>query len=506
MPLRMPRETAADGSVVLPSDRSQGAQALPTRRGRGAEELLSYEPTQRVPFILFLGYVLFVYLQGGFRFPVLGDLRFEFIVGAVLSVFAVSTISSRKRTTHSPVKGWLIALILVCSIMTGVSYAPAASWNLFVDRVLKFMMLAVFIFAFVTNPDTLRGFMYAYLFAFLKMAQEGINGLVGGGLVWQNQGTMRLHGPTPNYTHPNSFSGTQLGTVPFLLYLRPAVNSVLKWVFLAQGLAAMIIVVTTGSRTGYVALLVWLAVVLLRSKSKFKAIALSAIGVLIVLPFVPVEYMDRFDTIFTQQDKEGASIDLRKEIFDDSVHIWQNHPFGVGIGEFTDVRQKMFGRDAPTHNLYLEVATDMGVQGLLVFLGFVGCCLIVSRRLSLDFERQISKMNAHAPPAETKPGRGKKPGRNDPANKPSAFDKHLSDLKLMHGVSLAVLHFLIIRLGFGIFSHDFYELYWWFAAGTLLALENMRPTAAALTKHLCKQAVPASADATLQSTAAPAGH
>lgn len=492
------RETVrADGSVALAGERGRGAPAARARRD-GSQERLSYERTQRVPYLLFLGYVLFVYLQGGFRFPVLGNLRFEFIIGAILSVFALQAIFSRRHSTQSPVKAWMIALILICALMTAFSYSPAASWNLFWDRVLKFMMLALFIFAFVTNPDALRGFMYAYLFAFLKMAQEGITGLLGGGLVWQNQGTMRLHGPTPNYEHPNSFSGTQLGTIPFLLFMRPAIGPILRWVFLAQGIAAIMIVVTTGSRTGYVALLVWVGVVLMRSKSKFKAIAIGAVSVLIVLPFIPAEYMARFETIFTQHDKEGASIELRKQIYDDAMKMWEAHPLGVGIGEFTAVRQQMFGRDAPAHNLYLEIATDVGAQGLLVFLCYVGACMLVARRLHMDFDRQITRMEAHAQPAETRQAATPKRARAGPRGKKDAkeqspFDKHLSDLKLMRGVSIALLHFLVIRLGFGIFSHDFYELYWWFAGGLLLALENMKPVAANLTNQFCKPPAPATA-------------
>jgi putative inorganic carbon (HCO3(-)) transporter len=490
MPPRHPVH-AAEAAIAVPA--SAGGRATPGWRARrgGPQELLSYEATQRIPFMLFLGYVLFVYLQGGFRYPVLGNLRFEFIIGAILSVFAAISISRRKTSTNSPVKGWMIAMIIVCVMMTGFSYSPSASWQLFWDRVLKFMMLAVFIFAFVTNPNTLRGFMFAYLFAFLKMAQEGITGFFGGGLVWENQGTMRLHGPTPNYEHPNSFSGTQLGTIPFLLFLRTGVNALMRWAFLAQGVAAITIVVTTGSRTGYVALLVWVAVVLLRSKSKFKTIAIAAVAVLAVWPFIPDEYMARFETIFTQQDKEGDSIGLRKQIFDDAIKIWESHPFGVGIGEFTEVRQKTFGRDAPAHNLYLEIATDIGIQGLIVFLGFVLCSMWVAKRLSADFERQIARMNTHAPPAEEQTKLGRAPTRSrgkKAATEQSPFEKHLSDLKFMHGVSLALLHFLVIRLGFGLFSHDFYELYWWFAAGTLLALENMKPTATALTDHFCKTA------------------
>jgi hypothetical protein len=73
---------------------------------------------------------------------------------------------------------------------------------------------------------------------------------------------------------------------------------------------------------------------------------------------------------------------------------------------------------------------------------------------------------------------------------PRGLSSHLEDLQLMGGVSRAVIFFVVIRLGLGLFGHDFYELYWWFAAGLLLALNRLQVTAAHRTIHYLESAAP----------------
>jgi len=183
----------------------------PRALGRAGDPT-QFQDSHTFPFLVFLGWVLFFYLQGGYRFPVLGAMRFELIVGAALSIYSVFRLMQVKSVATTGALGkWLIALILLCAIMTAISHSPGVSWDTFIDKIVKYMMMTLFITALVTSPSRLRGFLFAYLLAFAKMTQEGVIGLLNGSLVWQNQGTPRLHGATPNYEHPNSFAGTQLG-------------------------------------------------------------------------------------------------------------------------------------------------------------------------------------------------------------------------------------------------------------------------------------------------------
>jgi len=404
----------------------------------------------------FLGYTLFWYLQGGFRFPFLGSIRFEFLLGSLLSIVAVFRIVRRGRP-KSPIVGWIIAFIAATLLSTIFSVDASLSWKVFIDRVVKFMMMGVFIVAFVESVRSLKLFLGAYLLAFLKMAQEGLIGVITGSLVWDNQGTPRLHGSTPNYAHPNSFAGTQLANIPFFYFLFPLAPVILKILLAAMTIAALLIVIYSGSRTAYVALFTMVMSLIFFSRYRKRAFIGVTLFIVIATPFVPDAYWERFNTIITQEDKEGASIDTRRQIFDDAVEIWIEHPLGVGVGAFPVVRSETFSRSQDTHNLYLEVATNLGIQGLLVFLGLVVAIMRSLGRTRRKAEGLIIKLRESI---DSRPADGE-------------AETRLRDVMFIRAVAVSMLSFMITRLTLGIFGHDLYEIYWWFSAGMALALERL---------------------------------
>jgi hypothetical protein len=245
------------------------------------DRLPGYGTTSLPVMGAFMLYVVYWYLQGGYRFPALGSIRFEFVLGGLLSLIAVIKIlQNRDNIFPAPAK-WALAFVGLMAVMTIFSIDPTYSRSIFVDRVIKLLMMGIFIYAFVVSPLTLRWFLFSWLFAFAKMAQEGVVGWIFGGLVWENQGTMRLHGSTPNYAHPNSFSGTQLSTLPFLYFLFPLAPRLLQLAMGAQIFAALLIIITTGSRTGYVALAGGILLLIWKSGSRIKALALTALILLL---------------------------------------------------------------------------------------------------------------------------------------------------------------------------------------------------------------------------------
>lgn len=417
---------------------------------------------------LFLAFVIFLYLQGGFRVPALGAIRFEALTGIVLLVAAFvvrkpEPTRSRQRTQSSSVVPWITALFVLMLIHVVVSADTALSWKIFVDRVFKFVLFGFMISSFVTNPFALKLFTATYLLAFLKMTQEGILGYFTGSLVWENQGTPRLHGSTPSYFHPNSFSGTQLGTLPIIVAMWRSAPVWGKLILVAQAIGAILVALFTGSRTGYVAAAVWIAYIFYRAKSKFRTLVLAAAIGIVIIPLVPAEYTDRFSTIFSQQDKEGASIDMRKEIYTDAWSIFVQHPLGVGVGAFPVIRERTFGRSQDTHNLYLEIGTNLGIPGLIVFLGFVVSMVRSLRRIEVQAANCSARLAARY--------------NHERLATDSNARSHIQDLQLLQAIAAGLIGFLIIRLALGLFGHDMYEIYWWFAAGLTLALEKILRTA-----------------------------
>lgn len=453
---------------VLRTGRPAAAVSTPSARPPHAAGAAMPSEFLRMPLwvtLTFSGFITLWYLQVSYRIPALGAVRFELLVPTALAVVALFC----GQTLRSPLTPFVLFLLVCIGVQVPLSADVSWSWTVFVDRVVKFAVVGLLIARFVTGPRELKWFLGAFLIAMLKLGQEGVAGVVTGSLMWENQGVMRLHGSTPVYQHPNSFSGMAVGILPFVLFLWPVAARWQKAILATLGVFAVTIIVFTASRTGYVATAGLLVFSVLRSKHKARAGAFGFVVVLAAAMLTPDQYKERFSSIFTQEEKEGASTEARIEILRDAVQVLGAHPFGVGVGAFPVVRQRLFGRNQDTHNLYLEVATNLGIQGFVAFALFVGAILVLTGRVSKACDRQLASLQAAFSSGTADSGQLQ------------------ADVRFIRQVARAVQAFIVARLILGIFGMDLYEIYWWFAAGLSVALHNLAATVGRHTAALAQQ-------------------
>ena len=433
-----------------------------------------YPETNKIILLLFCGYVITWYLQIGSRIPALGSIRFEFIYAAFLSVIVIASPQKRLDLT-CPITKFVIAYFICLIIQIPFSHNFIQSWYVFVNRIVKFAFMAFFIICFVKSPRDLVFFLCAFMLACMKMGQEGFIGQLTGSMVWQNQGVMRLHGTTSFYGHPNSFAGMALGTLPFVYYLFSISPKYIKILLSVQLIFAINIIIFSGSRTGYVGMIILILFIFIKSNKKKNLFIFGTIIIAFSFQFIPDQYVERFDTILTQKDKQGQSINKRKQILEDGWEVFTAYPFGVGISAFPYVRYNMFGRRQDTHNLYLEVATNLGIQGLIIFFLLVFKMIKILKEIEekCAYQRKLLQSNFL----------DKKINDINISNVKS----HLDDLALMQNTCTAVYVFIIMRLALGLFGMDLYEIYWWFALGLIIAIYNMVKIAQEKTTEFVKQ-------------------
>jgi putative inorganic carbon (HCO3(-)) transporter len=107
------------------------------------------------------------------------------------------------------------------------------------------------------------------------------------------------------------------------------------------------------------------------------------------------------------------------------------------------------------------VATNLGVQGLIVFLFFV---LKMMSSLNNGI-RSVKEQKRKIQQILDDVGKGTPYFIN--------AQKHKKDLDLIEATSRAVILFLIVRLALGVFGMDLYEIYWWFSLGLVVSLYNI---------------------------------
>ncbi|MBB3170084.1 O-antigen ligase family protein [Simiduia aestuariiviva] len=382
-------------------------------------------------------YLFCWFVQINSRVSILEIVRFEFTLGVLCILCSIPRVfQSSSKVFDAKFIAPVSLYVFVITLYVIFSMDVDRSLDIYIDRFVKFSIVAILVSVNVRSVDDLKCILYFMLLAWLRLGYESSVGWLTGSLVWQNQGIMRLHGSTTNYAHPNSLAGFSVTSLIFGVFFYRFVDSrLVKWLSAFLILFSVIGIVFSGSRTGYVATFITsIFMVKNLNLGVNKLIVLFVIVFTALVSFVPVDYYERVGTIFTQEEKAGRSTEKRIEILEDAWFVFKAHPLGVGVGAFPSVRNTYFGRSQDTHNLYLELLTNIGVLGFLIFLWLIFRIYKLATRLQGLYEAD-----------KTPNGR------------------------FLYALILSLKGYLIARLALGCFGMDLYEIYWWVVLGFVAA-------------------------------------
>jgi O-antigen ligase len=267
---------------------------------------------------------------------------------------------------------------------------------------LKDALLALTILLLLTRAQTLRGVVWTMILGgcFLS-AINGYQHLIGaydqnfGGFsrlaVSENIGApdwIRMTGPMDD---PNSYAQILLIVVPLALErLWNEQHLLLRLLALAALVLVINAIMLTYSRGAIVALTVMLVVVLPVMRVRLSWIIGASIIFATFLSLAPSNYTERMRTIvdaFGNADGDQAHVDDavggRVAEMQIAWQMFKDHPvLGVGEDHYQDRFQQYSvllngpprGESRKAHSLYLEIAAERGVVGLIVF-GVLLFCL-----------------------------------------------------------------------------------------------------------------------------------
>jgi len=226
--------------------------------------------------------------------------------------------------------------------------------------------------------------------------------LVNGGSV---EGRYALSGTFGNSDDVALLAGY---AIPFMvLFAMQRRQLELRFGTLAVGVLYLLVLVgRTGTRAAIPALVGMLAVYFIHSQmSKRVAIlAFAAVASVVMLFVLPSATLERLKTIADAFTSEAAAQQLpsteamdstmeRRDLMKDAITITLRHPVtGVGPGEFPEYRSTLLyangqpKRFFPSHNTYLQISSESGIPGLIIYLFFLTA---IYRTL-----RRIRKLNA----------------------------------------------------------------------------------------------------------------
>ncbi|HZB25884.1 MAG TPA: O-antigen ligase family protein, partial [Vicinamibacterales bacterium] len=131
---------------------------------------------------------------------------------------------------------------------------------------------------------------------------------------------------------------------------------------------------------GLAAAILMLAAMLLKRRPGL--VAAGALAVVLALPMLPSSYWARLSSITDGSRDETGSRQARSTLLWEAYYAFLDHPItGVGAGQFQNYKPE--GRVEAwreTHNVFLQVASELGIAGLIAFTFLVWCGFEATRK------------------------------------------------------------------------------------------------------------------------------
>ena len=206
-----------------------------------------------------------------------------------------------------------------------------------------------------------------------------------------HEGRLEVGGGT--FADPNALALFLTVSLPmWWLLMRLSPSYLMKAVYLICTVPILIVFAKTGSRGGFVAIVIMLAVHFVKGTSSMRwRIMICTALVTMMAPFFLTSYlMERFVTFFSVSNDSENAINLagndvassmsRKELLMQSLEITARNPvFGVGPGNFADVVYREFKAGGglqfinhATHNTYTQYSCEAGIPAMLLFIYSLG--------------------------------------------------------------------------------------------------------------------------------------
>lgn len=331
---------------------------------------------------LYLLFMVSWFLHVPARISILGSLRIDLLLVLVLVVLAAS--QPRGDPTPGNATGkWLKVLIVYAILSIPLVEWPGSVVKTGLPNFIKAAVFYYFTFAFVKTEIDLRRLVVVFVgcqtFRFLEPLYlhltDGYWGSMASMAGWEY--LERLSGAPSDVVNPNGLAWIVCTALPFLYF-----SMGLSWRHRVAGLilipAALYVLFLTGSRSGVIGLGVIVLGIVLKAKRRVALLVTIAVVAVLALPMLSSDLQDRYLSIVGMGEKNAGTADERMEGMEAQIEVALRRPlFGYGLGTSPEANANYVssgpyvGAAMPAHNLYVEIAQELGLVGLAIFLVFM---------------------------------------------------------------------------------------------------------------------------------------
>lgn len=322
-------------------------------------------------FWMVCAYLFFEYVRPQSIYPAIDFFPWTQLVvlGAILGCFTDKTIS----WVSSPVNKLLILFLLAILSSSYLAYFPKVSY----DNLDKYYLWVVIYFLIINIVNTRKRlfiFVCIFLLSSFKLsmslsitwAQRGFSftdwGLMGPPGFFQNSGELAIQ---MLVYWPISWA--------FISVVKPYISKRMYYFLMLMPLTAIMVILGASSRGAQLALICQLLVMNYRHIFKPKILVSMGVSFILIWMFLPQEQKDRFETM----GDDGTSMQ-RILYWENGIEMIKDNPLlGVGYFNFAPYFERYYpedvilGKAELPHNIFIQVGTDVGFLGLIIFIGLI---------------------------------------------------------------------------------------------------------------------------------------
>lgn len=302
--------------------------------------------------------------------PFLATIRLELFYITALSIawLCLGRISWMTNPLHFAFMSFALA-VLICWLAS--PWSDTLKAQTIVEDYFKLIVFYVILVTTMRTEKDLKTICVGFVAIMMLYMLHSFREFLGGRHVYR-MGIPRMIGVDNSLSDPNSFSASIVYALPMVAPCWELLRSARKaWTWLLVGYIALSIlcVILTGSRGGLMTVILLILIYTIRSKYRVRIVALLLIAFPVVWAFIPPHLQTRFYTVIDPSVGPASareSAEGRSEGFWIGLALLEERSLtGCGPGAWIPAT----GRSVESHNLYGQVIGEMGVLGLISFLG-----------------------------------------------------------------------------------------------------------------------------------------
>jgi probable O-glycosylation ligase (exosortase A-associated) len=300
-----------------------------------------------------------------------------FVVAVFTLLFYIPTqLGLHGNLTVRPREINLILLFLLAAVLSlPLAIEQTWAWNTF-QTFLKVVLMFIVMVNVVLTRKRLRALILLALFTSCILSASAVNDYRLGKLALGNE---RIQGLIGNlFDNPNDLALHLVTMIPLAIaFLMVSRSGIKKLIFAGAAVLMVAGVVATFSRGGFIGTIVIFGMLAWRLSKRNKLLIATCLPVALILfmIFAPGGYRTRLGT--TADDSAGARYDELKR----SIFVALHHPIlGVGMNNYVNYSNL----NHATHNAYTQVASELGIPAMVIYIMFLIAPLKRLRRIERE--------------------------------------------------------------------------------------------------------------------------